>query len=67
MGQKKIATVTTSEDGRARLISPYSRIADTAADLVFIGGITPHLPSGEIVRSFQQVDATAQACSATRC
>lgn len=57
MGQKKIATVTTSEDGRARLISPYSRIADTAADLVFIGGITPHLPSGEIVRSFQQVDA----------
>ncbi|MFI5593024.1 RidA family protein [Amycolatopsis sp. NPDC051758] len=55
MGQQE--TVTTSADGRGRLIGPYSKIADSAADLVFIGSVTPHLPSGELVRSFEQVDA----------
>lgn len=44
-------------DGQARLAGPYSRIADGAADLVFVGGITPHLPSGELVRSFEQIEA----------
>ncbi|MEV0074105.1 MULTISPECIES: RidA family protein [unclassified Amycolatopsis] len=57
MGQEETATVTTSPDGRARLIGPYSKIADSAADLVFVGSVTPHLPSGELVRSFRQVDA----------
>ncbi|SMD22924.1 RidA family protein [Kibdelosporangium aridum] len=57
MGQQETTAVTASADGRARLIGPYSKIADTAADLVFIGGITPHLPSGVLVRSFDQVTA----------
>lgn len=57
MRQEEAAAVTTSTDGRARLIGPYSKIADSAADLVFVGSVTPHLPSGELVRSFQQVEA----------
>jgi enamine deaminase RidA (YjgF/YER057c/UK114 family) len=57
MGKEQTATVITSSDGQARLIGPYSKIADAASDLVFIGGITPHLPSGALVRSFQQVEA----------
>ncbi|MCE7002016.1 hypothetical protein LWC34_04100 [Kibdelosporangium philippinense] len=61
MGKQETAGVTTSADGRARLIGPYSKIADTAADLVFIGGITPHLPSGALVRSFDQVAADGKS------
>lgn len=57
MGHEGTASVTKSSDDRARLIGPFSKIADSAADLVFVGGITPHLPSGEIVRSFGQVTA----------
>lgn len=57
MGQEEAAAVTTSDDGRARLIGPFSKIADTAADLVFVGAITPHLPSGELVRSFGQIES----------
>lgn len=48
-------------EGQARLAGPYSRIADGAADLVFVGGITPHLPSGELVRSFGQIEADGAA------
>lgn len=55
MEEQTVPVVST--DNQQRLVGPYSRIADSAADLVFVGGITPHLPSGEIVRSFEQVQA----------
>ncbi|MFI5611864.1 RidA family protein [Amycolatopsis sp. NPDC051903] len=60
MGQQE-STVTSTEDGRGRLIGPFSKVADSAADLVFVGAVTPHLPSGEIVRSFAQVEADGAA------
>src|SRR5215467_2816527 len=60
MGQQE-STVTSTEDGRGRLIGPFSKVADSAADLVFVGAVTPHLPSGALVRSFAQVEADGAA------
>jgi enamine deaminase RidA (YjgF/YER057c/UK114 family) len=42
-------------DDPARVRGPFSRIADSAADLVFTGAITPHLTTGVVVRSFDDI------------
>lgn len=67
MGQEETATVTTSPDGRARLIGPYSKIADSAADLVFVGSVTPHLPSGSSSDRSGRSTRTARGSGGTRC